>query len=139
MLIARNVMESWIPHREPFVMIDNLLLATKEVFESDFFIKSDNMLAQNGFFQETGLIENIAQTCAAAFSYLDAEKHENPRMGFIGAISRLRVYELPAVNSGIVTVVNPLHQLENIYLVKGENWQDGRKLLSCEMKIVVSQ
>ncbi|GGB85515.1 hypothetical protein [Dyadobacter sediminis] len=139
MLIARNVMESWIPHREPFIMIDNLLLATKETFESDFFINSDNMLAQNGFFQETGLIENIAQTCAAAFSYLDAENREIPRMGFIGAITKLKVYELPAVNSGIVTVVNPLHQLENIYLVKGENWQDGRKLLRCEMKIVVSQ
>lgn len=139
MLIARNVIESCIPHREPFIMIDNLLHATQESFESDFLIKSDNMLVENGFFQETGLIENIAQTCAAAFSYLDAKKNEKPRIGFIGAVSKLTVYELPAVNSSIVTVVKPLHQLENIHLVKGESWQNGRKLLSCEMKIVVSQ
>jgi predicted hotdog family 3-hydroxylacyl-ACP dehydratase len=139
MLIARNALESYIPHRKPFIMIDNLLQATNEIFRSDFYIDSNNILAEDGFFQETGLIENIAQTCAAAFSYLDSEKKEKPRIGFIGAISKLTVYELPAVNSSIVTIVNPLHQLENIYLVKGENWLNGRKLLSCEMKIVVSQ
>jgi len=139
MLIAKNALESYIPHRKPFIMIDNLLQATNESFRSDFFIDSNNILAEDGFFQEMGLIENIAQTCAAAFSYMDAEKEENPRIGFIGAISKLTVYELPAVNSSIVTIVNPLYQLENIYLVKGENWLNGRKLLSCEMKIVVSQ
>lgn len=139
MLVARNDMESFIPHRKPFVMIDNLLHATPESFESDFYIETDNILAEDGFLQEAGLIENIAQTCAAAFGFLDAAKHESPRTGFIGAISKLELYELPAVNSSIVTTVKPLHQLENIYLVKGENRQDGRILLSCEMKIVVSQ
>lgn len=139
MLIAAESIENYIPHRKPFVMIGSLLHADPESFRSDFYIENDNMLAEYGFFQEAGLIENIAQTCAAAFSFLDSEKHENPRTGFIGAISRLEVYELPAVNTSIVTIVKPLHQLENIYLVKGENRQDGRILLSCEMKIVLAK
>jgi len=139
MLIAAKSIENFIPHRKPFVMVGNLLHADPEGFSSDFYIESDNMLAENGFFQESGLIENIAQTCAAAFSFLDSEKHKNPRTGFIGAISRLELYELPAVNTSIVTIIKPLHQLENIYLVKGENLQDGRILLRCEMKIVIAE
>jgi predicted hotdog family 3-hydroxylacyl-ACP dehydratase len=139
MLIAAKSIENYIPHRKPFVMIGNLLHADPESFSSDFYIESNNMLAEEGFFQEAGLIENIAQTCAAAFSFLDSEKRENQRTGFIGAISRLEVYELPAVHTSIVTIVKPLHQLENIYLVKGESRQDGRILLSCEMKIVIAK
>jgi 3-hydroxyacyl-[acyl-carrier-protein] dehydratase len=61
------------------------------------------------------------------------------KIGFIGAISRLEVFELPAINTTITTIVTPLHQLGNIYLVKGESFLEGRILLGCEMKIVVSE
>ncbi|NIJ55126.1 hypothetical protein [Dyadobacter arcticus] len=138
MLITREAITQYIPHRAPFVMIDNLINATRERFESDFAILSDNVLVENGFLQETGLIENIAQTCAAAFGYLDREAAGAPKIGFIGSIGRLEVFELPPVNATIQTVVFPTHQLGNIYLLKGESFLEGRILLGCELKIVVA-
>ena len=139
MIVAKDAITDYIPHRAPFVMVDNLVSATRERFESDFTVTDDNVLVQDGFFQETGLIEHIAQTCAASFGYLDREGGGEPKIGFIGAVSKVLVTELPPVDSTIRTVVTPLHQLGNIYLVKGESFLDGRILLGCELKIVVSE
>lgn len=139
MIVAKQAITEYIPHRPPFVMIDNLVSATREQFESDFTVTSDNVLVQEGFFQETGLIEHIAQTCAASFGYLDREEGGEPKIGFIGAVSKVLVTELAPVGGMIRTVVTPLHQLGNIYLVKGESFLDGRILLGCELKIVVSE
>jgi predicted hotdog family 3-hydroxylacyl-ACP dehydratase len=139
MIIGKEALIDYIPHRPPFVMVHKLLSATHERFESEFEIEGTNLLVSGGLFQETGLIENVAQTCAASFGYLDREEAGEPRIGFIGAISKLHVFELPAVGSTIRTVVAPLHQLGNIYLVKGEIFAEGRILLGCEMKIVVTE
>ena len=139
MIVSKDAITQYIPHRHPFVMIDNLVSVTSERFESDFYIESENLLVENGQFQATGLVENIAQTCAASFGFLDHQTDGKPKIGFIGAVSRLEVFELPAVNTTITTIVTPLHQLGNIYLVKGESFLEGRILLGCEMKIVVSE
>ncbi|MCF2447540.1 hypothetical protein L0657_26530 [Dyadobacter sp. CY345] len=138
MIVTKEKIAEIIPHRPPFVMIDNLLEVSASRFESDFFVKDDNILVRSGFLEESGLIENIAQTCAAGFGYLDREKEGEPRIGFIGAVSKLELFELPLVNSTIHTIVTPTHQLGNIFLVKGENYCNGRKLLECEIKIVVN-
>ena len=138
MIVTKEKIVDYIPHRSPFVMIDNLVSAGADRFESDFFIEEDNVLVHSGFFEESGLIENVAQTCAAGFGYLDHQKGGGPKIGFIGAISKLEVFELPLAHSKINTIVTPTHQLGNIFLVKGENYCNGRKLLECEIKIVVT-
>ena len=139
MKVAKDVIDQYIPHRAPFVMVDNLSAVTPERFESDLYISAENLLVEDGFFQESGLIENIAQTCAASFGYLDREENGTPKIGFIGAITKVEIHELPPIGSTINTVVTPLHQLGNIYLVRGECFMEGRILLGCEMKIVVSE
>lgn len=139
MLVSKENIKDFIPHREPFVMVDALIRVTAEQFDSQFFIAETNVLVRDGYLQESGLMENIAQTCAASFGYLDRGQEGAPKMGFIGAITKVEVTSLPAVNSVITTRVTPLHQLGNIYLVKGENYCEGRILLGCEMKIVVTQ
>ncbi|MCF0056437.1 hypothetical protein [Dyadobacter sp. CY356] len=138
MIITKENITNFIPHRAPFLMIDNLILANAERFESDFFIEENNILVRSGQFEESGLIENIAQTCAAGFGFIDQGNGTEPKIGFIGAVTKLEVFELPFVHSRIETVVTPTHQLGNIFLVKGENYCNGRKLLECEIKIVVT-
>lgn len=138
MLVSKENLLNFIPHRPPFVMIDNLISVSRECFVSAFKIENDNILVQSDFLQEAGLIENIAQTCAASFGYLDSLEDGEPKIGFIGAISRLEVHELPPVLSEINTIVTPTHQLGNIFMVTGKNYLNGRILLECEMKIVTT-
>jgi 3-hydroxyacyl-[acyl-carrier-protein] dehydratase len=139
MIVSKENILDFIPHRPPFVMIDGLLSVSNERFESFLTIDEKNVLVENGVFQEGGLLENIAQTCAASFGFLDKEGGaDEPKIGFIGAISRVVVHELPPALSRINTIVSPTHQLGNIFMVTGQNFLDGRLLSECEMKIVIT-
>ena len=138
MIVTEENIESLIPQRSPFVMISNLMKAKDTNFETDFFIQKENIFIKRGYLQEAALIENIAQTCAAGFGFLNKESGGKPMIGFIGAVSKVLVHKLPEVNTRINTKVSVITQLENVYLVKGENFSGNDKLLECEMKIVVT-
>ncbi|MBC7864992.1 MAG: hypothetical protein IAF38_18605 [Bacteroidia bacterium] len=138
MLLTEENIESVIPQRNPFVMVSDLIEATPLKFESEFFVRAENIFVKNGILQEAALIENIAQTCAAGFGFLNKQAGIKPSVGFIGAITKLKVHHLPPVNSQIKTTAIVAHQLENVYLIKGQNFLDGKILLECELKIVVT-
>ncbi len=138
MMVSKEDIELIIPQRKPFVMIDHLITADTTGFESDFKITDQNIFLENDVLQEPALIENIAQTCAAGFGYLESISGSEPRLGFIGAISKLEVHRLPRVQTTINTIVKVTYQMENIFLVIGENFCEGEKLLACEMKIVIN-
>ncbi len=135
MKIYKDKIKNYIPQREPFIMIDNLIDATKDTFETDFLILPDNIFIDNGVLREYALIENIAQSSAAGLHFLNIHSASKPVDGFIGAISKLKLYDLPKVNSTVYTIVNLLHTFANMYLLKGENYVDGKILLECEIKL----
>lgn len=138
MLIREENIESIIPQRKPFIMISNLLEASQLKFESNFFIRNENIFVKKGLLQELALVENIAQTCAAGFGFLNRLEGVPSRIGFLGSISKLKVYSLPKVGSEIDTKVVVLQRLENIYLLKGKSFYFDMLLVECEMKIVVN-
>ena len=135
MIISKAEIEHYIPQRPPFIMIDNLLEATPDEFETDFRILPDNIFIEKGLLREFGLIENIAQSCSAGLAVTRKLSGNKLADGFIGAISKLKLYELPRINDTILTNVKLLVQLENLFLLKGENFVNGRKLLECEVKL----
>ena len=136
-MITNNI-TSIIPQRTPFVMVGSLIEATDKGFETSYVVSGDNLFLEEGFLQEPALIENIAQTAAAGFGFLNSQSDEEPKLGFIGAISKLKVHALPKVDSTIYTTVTVMFQMENIFLVKGVNKDGNKTLLECEMKIVVT-
>ena len=138
MIVAAENITQIIPQRPPFVMIGALEQATEDAFETSTLLADNNIFNKNGVIQEPALIENIAQTCAAGFGYMDSKSGQAPKVGFIGALTKMKIHALPSTNTMIRTRVIVTHQLENIYLMKGENsTYDGEKLVECEIKIVV--
>lgn len=138
MKLVEDTIESVIPQRSPFIMISNLLDADMLKFETDFIIRKENIFVKDGILQETALIENIAQTCAAGFGFLNHQAGIQPALGFIGSVSKLKIYALPEVDTKITTKVFVVYKMENIYLVKGEIFYLDKKIAECEMKLVVN-
>jgi 3-hydroxyacyl-[acyl-carrier-protein] dehydratase len=136
MKISKENIQYYIPQRAPFIMIDNLVEASEEKFETDFLVTTDNIFLEEGILREFALIENIAQSSAAGLGYINSSSKSGKVEGFIGAISKLTVYGLPKIHDTIQTIVTPLYKFENIYLLKGENYVGGKKLLECELKLV---
>ncbi len=135
MKIIKENIKNYIPQREPFIMVDNILDANAEKFQTDFTIFSDNIFLEGDKLSECALIENIAQSCAAGLFLINMEKASKPLDGFIGGISKLFVFDLPKVGDTINTDVYFLHQFANMYLMKGEVYLNKKKLLECELKL----
>ncbi len=116
-------------------MIDNLLEVSSESFKTDFRILPDNIFLDQAVLREFALIENIAQTSSAGLVFSKMYSDKKNTNGYIGGISKLLLYELPQVNDTIITIVNVKAHLENMFLLKGENYLNGKKLLECEIKL----
>lgn len=137
LLVSAENITSYIPQRAPFVMIDNLLTQSKEEVHSNFHINNSNIFIEDGKFTVSGLLENIAQTAAANVGYECAKNNIPVPLGFIGAISKVKLFDLPEVNSVFDTKVTILQEVFNITLIEGIVSQNGKTLVSCQMKIMV--
>ena len=139
MLIEKKNITRFIPQRSPFVMIDELVSASESGFHSSFEIQDDNIFLEEGILSESAIIENIAQTCAAGFGYVNSLKGDGEgQLGFIGAVSRLEAFSRPEKGSTIETKIEVLNSFDTIHLIQGTAFSDNEKLLECQMKIVLA-
>lgn len=101
----------FLPHQKPMLMVDTLESISEKKVCTRFTIHPDNLFVQNGLFQESGLIENAAQTssCISAITYYQTVNQRVPLIGFISAIKKLEILALPPVHSAITTEAELLH------------------------------
>ena len=135
MIIPKEEIQNYIPQRPPFIMVDNLIEASVERFKTDFRILPGNIFLDANELREFALIENIAQSSSAGLAISKRIKEYSKPDGYLGAISKLKLYGLPALGDTIYTVIEVLAQFENMFLVKGVNYLDNRVLMECEMKL----
>jgi predicted hotdog family 3-hydroxylacyl-ACP dehydratase len=125
-----------IPQQASFIMIDTLVHFDNVFTKTEFEIRPDNMFVEDGKFLEAGLIENIAQTCAARMGYINTViLKDEVRLGFIGAVKSLLIHKLPAVYSKLETTIEVVNEVFNITLVNATTMCNDEVLVTCEMKI----
>lgn len=129
-----------LPQQEPFVMVSRLVQLddVRTVCETD--IKADNLFVEDGHFAATGLIENIAQTCAARIGYINKYiLKEAVRIGYIGAIRNLKINGLPEVGQMITTTVDVIEDVFGMTLASAVVRLGERILVTTEIKIAVKE
>jgi len=129
-----------LPQQEPFVMIGTLTKFDMVRTVTELTIPADNIFVDNGQFSASGLIENIAQTCAARIGYVN--KYillKGIQLGFIGAIRNLQVNELPKVGDTITTTVDVLEEVFGMTLANATVTCGDKVLVTTEMKIAVRE
>ena len=127
-----------LPQQPPFVMIDRLEHCDPVVTETRLEIKPDTFFCTDGVFGEAGLVENIAQTCAARIGYMNLQAGEDVKVGFIGALKNLVIHSLPQTGDLLETRIEVLSEVLSMTLVKATVVCGGKLLAECEMKIAVS-
>jgi predicted hotdog family 3-hydroxylacyl-ACP dehydratase len=137
-MLARNEeILSLIPHRPPFVQVDGLVSADESVFVTEFKVQKDNLLLRHGCLSESGMLENIAQSAALGFGYNGKKSGQLPKVGYIGAISRVSVLQLPEVGELITTRVEIIHRMDPVVMISGVCYRGDEKLLEGEIKLVI--
>jgi 3-hydroxymyristoyl/3-hydroxydecanoyl-(acyl carrier protein) dehydratase len=138
-LVSKDQITNYIPQGYPMVMIGNLLSCENNMTVTDLDILEDNIFVKDGFFQEPGIIENIAQTAAAKAGYEVKKMGKEPLLGFIGAVKDLRIHFLPRVNDKLVTTVEITNEVMDVTIIRGRSEVDGKMVAECEMKIFIQK
>ena len=137
----RNIdIHELLPQQEPFVMVSRLVHFddVRTVCEMD--IQADNIFVEDGHFNASGMIENIAQTCAARIGYVNKYILKKAvQIGFIGAIRNLEVIGFPEVGQKITTIVDVIEEVFGMTLATAVIKQGGSTLVTTEMKIAVKE
>ena len=120
-----------IPQRPPFVMIDKLLSCDTTTTTTKLEVREDNIFVTDGHFSSEGLMENIAQTCAARIGYFN----KSMKIGVIGAVSNLEIIHTPKVGDVIETTIEVLEEMFQITLVKAVIQCGDETLVRANMKI----
>ena len=128
-----------IPQRHPMVMIGSLLACDEKMSKTDFSISEENIFCENGFFSESGMIENIAQTAAAQIGYICRSKNIPVPIGFIGSIKNLEIYFRPKAGETINTEIKIENEILGVTVLNGKIFCNSNVAAIIEMRIVVKK
>ena len=129
-----------LPQQEPFVMVSRLVHFDDVRTICEMNIQADNIFVEDGHLNASGMIENIAQTCAARIGYVNKYILKKAvQIGFIGAIRNLEVTDLPEVGQQITTIVDVIEEVFGMTLASAVIKQGNRTLMTTEMKIAVKE
>ena len=108
-----------LPQQEPFVMVGKLIHFDMERTVTETKICRENIFTENDLFTASGIIENIAQTCAARIGYVNKYiLKKGIQLGFIGAIRNLKLHRCPKVGETIQTTILTIEEIFGMTLVK---------------------
>ena len=128
----------YIPQRPPFVMVDKILTCTENFCKTQFEVRADNPLIDNGILLESGVVENIAQTCAAFIGYVNIHlKKQAVRIGVIGAVKDFTVEYRPNEGDTLTTEVKEVGDFGDMKILHAKTLCNDREIASCEMKVAL--
>jgi predicted hotdog family 3-hydroxylacyl-ACP dehydratase len=129
---------SLIPQAPPFVMVDTLLFSDEKTARTDFSIRADNVLVENGAFSAAGLMENIAQTAAAGMGSIAGVTIQPVSPGYIASVKNLEIALLPRVGDLLITAITIEARVLDIVVISGTITCKGIVIATGEMKILIS-
>lgn len=127
------------------IHFDRTLTVTEtEVKVDNIFVEGGNGAASDsketvkGYLSASGLMENIAQTCAARIGYVNKYiLKKGIQLGFIGAVRNFEIMALPQVGDVITTRVEVKEEVFGMTLAEATVSCGDKTLVSTEMKIAV--
>ena len=133
-----SLLEKLIPQKAPFVMVDKLLYYSETKIISGFTVPTNNLFVLDNRFLAPGLIENMAQTVALHTGYKFYLAKRPAPVGYIGAIKKAEVFQLPEIAAELETTVEILHDIMGITMVAAKVTSNGVVLAQSEMKTALA-
>ena len=126
-----------LPQKPPMVMVERLLHCDTVVTETEFTVREDCIMVEDGQLTPMGLVENVAQTCAARMGYINVSSGKEVRVGVIGALRDIEIHSLPPVGSTIKTRIEVSEEVFGMTLAQAESYCGYTLLASGTIKIAL--
>lgn len=128
-----------LPQREPFVMVGRMVYFDMGRCATRTRIAPGNLFVEKGRFTASGIIENIAQTCAARIGYINKYiLKKGIQLGFIGAIRNMNLYRSPEAGEEIETEIVTIEEVLGMTLVSAKVTAGEETIAEAEIKIALS-
>ena len=119
-------------------MVDALTHYEEKIVISKTTVRASNIYVDNGTMQCYGLIENIAQTCAARIGYINKYiLRQGIQIGYIGSLKNLTIESLPQIGDVITTEIQIQDEILDLILATAIVRKDNQTLASTDLKIAL--
>lgn len=133
----QNFVESLIPQRVPFVMVNSIAEYSETQLISGFEVKEENIFVQDGIFQASGLVEHQAQSVALHTGYKYYLLGKEAPTGYIGAIKTFEAIQLPKLGDILTSEVSIINEMMGVTLVDVVTKLNDEVIAKSQMKTVV--
>ncbi len=127
-----------IPQRSPFIMVDRVLSCDMTDAVTEFVVREDNIFLDHMTLAPTGIIENIAQSCAARMGCINMQQKESVKLGFIGDIRNCEIIRRPKCHETMTTYVNIIEDIFNLTLASVTVKVDDEVISTARIKIALT-
>ncbi|WP_449389097.1 hypothetical protein [Chryseobacterium lineare] len=133
----QNFVESLIPQRFPFVMVNSITEYSETQLVSGFEVKEENIFVHDGIFQASGLVEHQAQSVALHTGYKYYLLGKEAPTGYIGAIKTFEAIQLPKLGDKLMSEVSIINEMMGVTLVDVVTKINDEVIAKSQMKTVV--
>ncbi len=140
--------KNFLPHRGSMLMVKDLLAIDDESVSSGLPILESCIFVKNGVLTEAGLIENAAQTSTAIvgqgfFLEDDLTGESNKLVGYISAIRKVEVFQLPKIGAYLTTKASLVSRLDTdsvcICNVKCSTFVENKLIVDCTFNFLIHE
>jgi predicted hotdog family 3-hydroxylacyl-ACP dehydratase len=139
---------NYLPHRAPMLMVTSVLEIDNNSVATKFHISEDCIFLKDGKLSETGLIENAAQAASGVVGQSFFEKDDldgtgNKLVGYISAVKRVEIFQLPKVGDTIITKAKLLSRFDTgevtMCSLEAETFLDEKLIVSSTMNFLIHE
>ena len=140
--------KDFLPHREPMLMVKDLLFIDEESVSSGLQIVKDCIFVENGVLSAAGLIENAAQTSTAIvgqgfFLEDDLTGESNNLIGYINAIRKVEIFKLPKIGEYITTKASLISRIDTnsicICSINCSTFIKKKLIVDCTLNFIIKE
>jgi len=129
-----------LPQQEPFVMVGILTKFDLSTSTTETEVKESNIFVDEGLFAPSGMMENIAQTCAARIGFYNRYILEKDvQIGYIGAIRDFKILGTAGVGDLMTTTVDVDEELFGMTLASARVSVGDRLVAKAQIKLAVKE
>ena len=146
--IENKNFKDFLPHRATMLMVKDLLFIDEESVSSGLPISENCIFIENGYLSASGLIENAAQTSTAIvgqtfFLEDDITGESNKLIGYINAIRKVEIFQLPKVGEYLTTKASLISRLDTdsmcICNIKSSTFIKEKLIVDCTFNFIIHE
>jgi len=127
-----------LPQRPPFVMVDRVISCDETDAVTELTIREDNIFLDDNVFSPAGIIENMAQACAARMGCICMMNDGPVKIGYIGDIRNCFIHRQPRSQETLSTRVHVLEEVLNLTLAEVITTIGDEVIATARMKIALT-